>query len=185
MNQFKSKYNLIEHFASLGFTKGAEIGVSMGYFSEAMFKAIPNLELWCVDIWEPYRGNRWAASKEKNETFFKIAQERLTKYNSHIIKDTSMNAVKQFKPESLDFVYIDANHSFDYIMEDLINWTRIVRKGGIVCGDDYYNFRGAGVIEAVDAYTKAHGITFNLTDPYPDVMDRGFHEKPTFWWVKE
>ena len=95
-----------------------------------------------------------------------------------------MNAVKRIPDGSLDFVYIDSNHSYDYVMEDLINWSRKVRKGGIVSGDDYYNFGGAGVVGAVDDYTKAHGIKFELTDPYPEIMDRGHHEKPSYWWVK-
>jgi len=181
----KSKYDLLKHFGELGFTTGAEIGVSMGHLSEAMFKAMPNLKLYCVDVWMQYPGNRWAASNHKNEVYYRRACQKLAPYNSEIIRDTSMNAVKKIEDGSLDFIYIDACHAYDYVMEDLINWTKKVRKGGIVSGDDYYNFRGAGVMGAVDDYTKAHGIKFELTDPYPDVMDRGFHEKPSFYWVKK
>ncbi len=181
----KSKYDLIKHFAELGFTTGAEIGVSMGHLSEAMFKAIPNLKLYCVDVWMSYDGNRWAASQRRNDKYYRRACQKLAPYNSELIKDTSMNAVRRIPDGSLDFVYIDANHSYDYVMEDLINWTKKVRKGGIVSGDDYYNFRGAGVVGAVDDYTKAHGIKFELTDPYPEIMDRGFHEKPSFYWLKK
>lgn len=183
---FKSKYDLINHFAKLGFTKGAEIGVAEGYFSEAMFKAIPNLELFCVDLWEVYKGNRWGGSQERNDHHFKASCERLEKYNSHIIRGKSMDVVKNCPDESLDFVYIDANHSFDYVMQDLIEWSKKVRKGGIVALDDYYAFKGAGVIEAVDAYCKAHGIVPNFTDPYTDkIQDRGSQEQANAWWVKE
>ena len=101
-----SKYELLDYFNKLGFKKGAEIGVAEGYFSEAMFKAIPDLELYCVDIWHPYRGNRWSGSRERNESHFKKATERLSKYNTHIIKEMSMDAVKHFKDGSLDFVFI-------------------------------------------------------------------------------
>lgn len=97
-----------------------------------------------------------------------------------------MEAVKRFKNGSLDFVYIDANHSFNYVMQDLTEWSKKVRVGGIVSGDDYYHFRKAGVIEAVNAYTKAHSIKFNLTDPYSDkIRDRGSQEQPCYYWVKE
>lgn len=181
----KSKYDLIKHFASLGFTRGAEIGVAEGHLSEAMFKAIPNLHLFCVDIWSPYPGNAWSGSKERNDSHYKKTVERLVNYNATILREMSMDAVKKFDDESLDFVYIDANHSFDYVIQDLIEWSKKVRRGGIVSGDDYYHFRKAGVIEAVDAYTKAHGIKFSLTDPYPDkIKDRGSQEQPSFWWVK-
>jgi hypothetical protein len=55
-------------------------------------------------------------------------------------------------------VYIDANHDFDSVMMDLILWSRKVRSGGIVAGHDYDRSHMKGVVPAVDAYTKAHGI---------------------------
>lgn len=181
----KSRYELIKYFRKLGLTKGAEIGVAGGYFSEIMFKTIPNLHLYCVDAWTPYRGNLWSGSKLRNVNHFKTASKILSKYNSTIIREMSMDAVKKIKDNSLDFVYIDANHSFDYVMQDLIEWSKKVRLGGVISGDDYYHFRKAGVIGAVDAYTKAHGITFNLTDPIPEkVKNQGVLEQPNFWWIK-
>ena len=180
-----SKYDLLKYFNKLGFKKGAEIGVAEGFFSEAMCQAIPGLELYCIDIWKPYKGNRWSGGRERNEHHFKTAKRRLTGFNAHIMREMSMEAVKKFKYGSLDFVFIDSNHSFDYVMQDLIEWTKRVRVGGIVSGDDYYDFKGAGVIEAVNAYTKAHGIKFNLTDPYSKKLkDREGWEQPAYWWIK-
>lgn len=181
----KSKYDLIKHFEELGYSEGAEIGVAEGYLSVAMFKAIPNLHLYCIDNWAPYKGNAWSGSIERNEHHFNHASKILSHYNATIIRKMSMDAVKNFQDNSLDFVYIDGNHSFDYVMEDLIEWTKKVKVGGIVSGDDYYHFRKAGVIEAVDAYTHAHGIKFNLTDPYTNkILDRGSQEQPSYWWMK-
>jgi hypothetical protein len=181
----RSKYELLKHFAKLGFKVGAEIGVAQGSFSEAMFKAIPGLDLTCVDAWTPYDENRWGGSLDRNSHHFGVTLQRLSKYNAKIIRKFSMEAVKEIIPESLDFVYIDACHAFDFVMQDLIEWSKRVRKGGIVSGDDYYKFKGAGVIEAVDAYTKAHGIKFELTDPLTDkIQDRGSQEQPSFYWTK-
>ncbi len=189
--EFVTKYDLIKYFGELGFKRGAEIGVAGGDFSEYMCKTIPDLELWCIDIWHPYHGNRWSGSYERNENHFKNATEKLSKYNTHIMREMSMDAVKKFKDGSLDFVFIDANHAFDYVMEDLIEWTKKVRIGGIVSGDDYYPFKKGhqsygGVIGAVNAYTEAHGIKFNLTTPYTEhIRDRGADEQPVYWWIKE
>ncbi len=181
----KSKYQLIEHFKDRGYIVGAEIGVAQGYFSEAMFKAIPGLKLYCVDVWKWYRGNRWVPRNGRSDQYFEITKKRLAPYNAVIIRKFSMDALQDVPDGSLDFVFIDANHAFDYVMEDLIHWTKKVRVGGIVSGDDYFHFKKAGVIEAVDAYTKAHGITFELTDPLTDkIQDRGTQEQPCFWWVK-
>ena len=189
--EYKSKYDLIKYFNELGFKKGAEIGVAGGMFSEAICLAIPGLELWCVDIWHPYKGNRWSGSKERNENGFKGATERLAKYNTHIMREMSMDAVKKFRRGSLDFVFIDSNHAYDYVMQDLIEWTKRVKIGGVVSGDDYYVFKKghqnyAGVVEAVNDYTKAHGIKFELTDPLTNKLrDRGADEQPVYWWVRE
>ncbi len=77
--------------------------------------------------------------------------------------------------ESLDFVYIDADHRFDYVMEDLIAWGRKVRKGGIISGHDYYRFRNAGVVPAVDVYTHCHYVgEWFITD----------EKEASFFWVK-
>lgn len=182
----KSKYDLLKYLAELGYTKGAEIGVAEGVFSEAMFKAIPNLELICIDNWKPYKGNRFSGSFARNEHHYRVACERLEKYNALIIRSKSMDALKLVADESLDFVYIDANHGYDYVMQDLIEWTKKVRKGGMIIGDDYYYMEKAGVLEAVNDYTKYHNIKFNIIDPRPyKIMDRGSYEQPTFWWIKE
>lgn len=181
-----SKTELVKYFAKLGFKQGAEIGVADGFFSEYLIKNIPNLHLYCVDIWSPYRGNVWSGSILRNENNLKKTQERLSGHNVTIMRAMSVDAAKEVMDESLDFVYIDANHAFDFVMLDLIIWSKKVKSGGIISGDDYYHFRKAGVIEAVNAYTKAHGIKFNLTNPYiENKMDRGIPEVPNFWWIKE
>lgn len=182
----KTKYELIQHFAKMGYTRGAEIGVAEGHLSEYMLRNIPDLTLYCVDSWEPYKGNPWGGSVDRNEHHFKKTVDRLKPFQAHIIRERSMDAVKRFNEGTLDFVYIDSNHSFDYVMQDLIEWTKRVRKGGMVTGDDYFSFKRAGVIEAVNSYTKAHNIKFNLTDPLTDkIQDRGCQEQPTFWWIKQ
>ena len=84
--------------------------------------------------------------------------------NCKIIRKTSMEAVEGFEDESLDFVYIDANHEFRYIAEDLFEWTKKVKKGGIVSGHDYFYLRKGvsknfwHVAHVLNAYTQAFNI---------------------------
>jgi hypothetical protein len=141
-------------FAKLGYVKGAEIGVMQGKFSEALCQANPDLELLCIDLWDAY----YHYSASSGERHYKEAQERLASHNATLIKAASIDAAKDVADKSLDFIYIDGDHRFDYVMIDLILWSRKVRPGGIVSGHDYYRFRNAGVVPAVDVYTHVHGI---------------------------
>lgn len=159
--------------AELGFTVGAEVGVAQAKNAVNICASIPGLKLHCVDPWEKYALNPRA--HDNQEECHQWAIERLAPYDVEFHQAMSMDAVKKFKKHSLDFVYIDGHHSFDYIMQDLIEWSKIVRPGGIVAGHDYYRFRWAGVQNAVDSYTRAHQINeFFLTD----------EKEVTFFWAR-
>lgn len=59
-------------------------------------------------------------------------------YNTfEIIKDTSENASSQFQNNSLDFVFLDAGHTYDDVIKDIKYWYKKVKPGGIIAGDDY------------------------------------------------
>lgn len=154
--------DLAQLFAELGFKRGAEIGVAEGHYSEILLKANPDLELLLVDPWRRYDGNPYAHSQEHQDFSLNETKRKTAPYlNVKIMQDFSMNAVREVEENSLDFVYVDAHHGFDWVMEDLIAWGRRVRSGGIISGDDYYHFKRswAGVVEAVNAYTLGHRIS--------------------------
>ena len=164
------RQRLVEIFGEHGLIEGAEIGVDRGRFSEHMFKVIPNLHLYCVDPW------RWKLRGEKR---YNSTVERLGPHNATIIRKDSMDALIDIPNESLDFVYIDGDHTFDYVMSDIIWWTKKVRYGGMVSGHDYYRFRRGGVVAAVDAYTQQHGIVqWFITDYLKD-------RTPSWFWIRE
>ena len=162
----QNRTTLAKHFADCGFKVGAEVGVCDGYYSEVLCKNIPGLKLYAIDSWDLYEEYRDFRREESQ--YLKIyndACEKLKPYNCEIIKARSMDAVKKFEDESLDFVYIDANHAYEFVKEDIREWTKKVRKGGIVAGHDYYKTKAGnmGVINVVDEYIKEHGYKFNRT----------------------
>lgn len=175
-----NRNDLAKLFAELGFSMGAEIGVAEGKYSEVLLKANPSLELLLVDPWHRYAGNPQGKTKEKDEFAFSEAKRRTANYsNAQLFPGLSMDVVGEVSNNSLDFVYIDGHHGFDYVMQDLIEWSKRVRSGGIVSGDDYYHLSdrwGAGPVEAVQAYTNAHKIAIWFT------CDA--HKSVDFFWVK-
>lgn len=153
---------IAELFKDLGYKYGAEIGVKGGRNSRMIAKTIPGLKLLCVDPWR--------------EKMLSNAKKRLKNYDVTYMRMTSMEAVEQIKDRSLDFVYIDAVHTFDFVMQDIIKWSQKVKHGGIVSGHDYHPFGWSGVVKAVDAYTSAH----NIFDWYIT-----YDKKTSFFWVNE
>jgi predicted O-methyltransferase YrrM len=61
----------------------------------------------------------------------------------------SVEASKLYADESLDFVFIDADHSYEAVKRDIAAWLPKVKSGGIIAGHDYCVWPGFGVIEAV------------------------------------
>lgn len=153
-----SRRNLAKMFGLLNYKRGAEIGVAGGKNSLQICRYNPDVELLCVDTWQVYHGNRRGGPQDQHDRNYRQAESVLSPYNVTLVKGYSMDVVRTVELESLDFVYIDANHAFDYVMQDIIEWSKRVRRGGIVSGHDWYHFRGAGVVEAVNAYVEAHGI---------------------------
>jgi predicted O-methyltransferase YrrM len=143
------RYDMAGMFKDLGFRKGAEIGVDMGHFSEVLCQLNPEAKIYVIDPWQG-----------EYEPHYEIAKTRLVPYNCEIIKKTSLEACKDFGDESLDFVYIDADHSYKSVSEDIENWSRVVRKGGIISGHDYghykYKDRNLGSKRAINEYAAKH-----------------------------
>lgn len=150
-------------FREFGFRVGAEIGVERGIFSSVLLKAHPDLELFCIDSWSPYPGYIARINGDDLPLKYQEAQERLKKYHVHFYRQFSMQAVRRFKDNSLDFVYIDANHDFPYCFEDILEWEKKVRPGGIVSGHDYIKMRDGKpsrvrVVESLRFYTQLKPI---------------------------
>lgn len=151
---------LIKYFAECGFKYGAEIGVAKGVFSKYMMDTIPDLDLLSVDAYVPSGG----VSQRRRNSQYVEAKRALVKYaKNKLIFDTSLNVVSKIKEESLDFVYIDADHRFNSVMCDIIEWSKRVKKGGIVSGHDYTKRRTYGVVDAVDMYAKYNRVKVMLT----------------------
>jgi len=183
-SHIRSRVDLAKHFAELGFNTGAEIGVDGGFYSAELCKANPGLKLYCIDPWDLNEGKSSAHRVRK----YAEAKKILAPYNATLIKKLSMDAVKDFADGSLDFVYIDGNHNFDYVMMDIIEWSRKVKKGGIVSGHDYSDGTHVGVKDAVDVYVKHHFLRLELLNvPDPSCIPKDSDDKAglSWWFVKK
>lgn len=182
------RYGLADLFSELGFTTGAEIGVYRGEYSEVLCKANPKLKLYSIDPWDPHPEYTAYIKKETFVDAYDQAKKRLSNYNCEMIKKKSLDAARDFEDESLDFVYIDGDHSFQACTNDIVEWSKKVKTGGIIAGHDYIKHLPRSIIhvyQAVNGYTDALGIRPWFITAAKAVIDGVITaEERTFFWVK-
>lgn len=153
-----SRDDLPVFFKQLGFTTGVEIGVQWGINLEKYCQV--GLTMYGIDPFLSYPDHR---TTKYIEELYPAAVKKFSIYpNCKIIRKMSMDALNDFNKRSLDFVYIDGNHQFEYVANDLVYWSEKVKKGGIIAGHDYkcqhVDRANRFVGPVVDAFTKAYDI---------------------------
>lgn len=130
--------DLPELFKELEFKSGAEIGVLYGTYSETLCQNLPDTKIYSIDQWVHYPVYKNFRKAEMYEPIYQKAIKRLSQYsNNIIIRKSSIEALNEFEDNSLDFVFIDADHRFQYVVNDIAGWSKKVRKGGIISGHDF------------------------------------------------
>lgn len=130
---------------------GAEIGVYNGDNARYILNILDIQKLYLVDRWDMLA------------QYIPLLHEYKNNDKVELIKRYSNEAVFYFKDESLDFIYIDANHEYEYVVEDIKLWTPKVKIGGLIAGHDYIS--SPGVRKAVQETYK------------------GFCQCEEDWWV--
>jgi len=150
-----------------------EVGVDEGIFSEYLLEYWHGRKLLSVDPWLEMPPDEYtdtcntpqATMEEKYES----TKRRLVPFGdrSDIRRETSVEAAARVTPGSIDFVYLDARHSYEGVMEDLQVWFSLVRRGGLMAGHDYNDgvfVEGVhGVRSAVDEFFGVRAIPVRHT----------------------
>lgn len=185
-----NRVTLAELFGELGFKVGAEVGVERGLYTLTLASNNPDGKVYGVDAWKAYRGYRDHVSQDKLDRFYDETAERVKDFNVELIKGWSVDAASKFEDESLDWVYIDANHNFINVAKDLDAWVPKVKKGGIISGHDYIKRSnpslGQHVVEVVDAYVAAYKIKPLIILGRKEKIDGELRDNNRSWmWVKQ
>jgi len=157
---FSRRNEFIQILAEREAKIGVEVGTDRGVYAKQLCEGIPGLKLYCVDPWVAYTEGNDVHDQNKMEQIYKEAYDRVVNRGGTLIRETSTDAVEGFEDNELDFVFIDGNHSYENVLEDITEWTKKVKPGGIVAGHDFVkdDINGYGVIEAVIKYTTDNHI---------------------------
>lgn len=170
-DDIKTRLQLANHAAELGCRTAVEVGVHLGKHAAEMLKRCPSLEkLYCIDPWDgPHY--TWLMP---NDDRYAECQKRLAPFGDRVelIRTTSMEAVERFEIDSLDWVFIDAQHWYEYVLEDIRAWWPKCRTGGLFAGHDYYKRHGCRVPDAVKDFFTPLGREWHVTT-----------ERHASWWL--
>lgn len=182
--RWKVLTNLINNYDLKTFV---EVGTAEGKNLSFILDNTEIPEIWVIDPYEFYDGydeeNDVNAGKQKIQDNYEKAKETVLSNDcvTHI-RQRSTEAVSTFKNESIDIIFVDANHEYDYVMEDLKLWWPKVVSGGFMVIHDYTWVKKVDpddtndVIEAVDEFREATGS--QISNEWPD-------EERTFVLEKE
>lgn len=108
--------------------EGVEVGVHQGVNARSIIASWQGRMLHLVDPWK-------ATPRFFDNEIAQLVQEFEPRIIAH--RALSLDAAPTFQDEFLDFVYIDADHTYEAVLADLKAWYPKVRHGGILCGHDY------------------------------------------------
>ena len=90
-----------------------------------------------MDAWRDLPG--YEEEHHGHEQNYEITMAKMCEFPGHyeVVRELSLAAAAKFADESLDFVYLDADHSYESVKADLNAWNPKIRTGGLFAGDDY------------------------------------------------
>lgn len=147
----------------------AEIGVWLGEYSEAIIKCSNPKELYLIDMWDVQELKTEAYADyyihfTKTEQYLGVYNYLLNKFSSNenikLIRSDSVEASANFSDDFFDWVYIDADHSYQGVTNDLNAYYKKVKTGGFLCGHDWNAPEDAGVNDAVLDFVKSNDVEF-------------------------
>ena len=159
---------------------GAEVGVWFGVNADIILQTMPNVSLHLIDSWDMGGGTTMQGRPLRDwEAAYRAAQGVADRYpdRTRLIRAFSVDAARCAADGSLDFVFIDADHGYDGIRDDVRLWWPKIRIGGLFSGHDYRHHKNKtgefGVKRAVDEFAIECGHVVRLT--------RG----SVWYWIKE
>lgn len=163
---------------------GLEVGSLSGEFARTIMSRWKGRQLIMLDPWcrqpsdvykEPVNDTDWSSCMGSCEQLQREYRERI-----QLLRDYSPQAAAYFESGTLDFVYLDGNHSHEAVSADLRAWWPKVKNGGLFGGHDYRNDtvwpQNCEVKRAVSEWCSEMGLQLPHITRHPGCYS---------WWMKK
>ena len=137
---FPARTTLAKWARDNNWARGAELGLSLGETTFYLLGNCPDLFLVCVDTFAPVPGGDpvyyhevWDHPRRE-----RAWQRRAANYPGRfdLLRMTTLEAADRIPDGTLDFVYVDADHTFDGACDDIVAWAPKLKPGGWMTGHD-------------------------------------------------
>lgn len=150
---------------------GAEVGVETGNFSAILIRIARPARLHLIDPWEQVPGTDKGTGGRHGrggDELYAHVRRRFARgiERGQIIVHRCGSGDAASDLEALDWVYIDGDHSYQGVKDDLANYYPLVKPGGTLAGDDYGMLGlwwGDGIREAVDEFVAANDCQMTIS----------------------
>lgn len=159
--------------------KIAEVGVFLGHYAQIILDTCQPSQLHLIDPWEgsctagDKDGLNYIEVPDLEVAYREVCQRFVDNPFVNVMRGPSWKMLGMFPDYSLDFIYIDGDHSYEGVKSDLHIATR---KAWLVGGHDYHHQGLPGITQAVDEFCHDNGwsIAWITADGCPSfVLKRG------------
>lgn len=142
-----------------------EIGTYEARNAVSIMKELNVKSLTCIDPYQYYDDEQLTMIQLDEAK--QRAYSRLGSYGKKIkwIHATSHAAIKKIPDNSIDFIYIDGDHRYEYVKFELEHSWKKLKSGGVIAGHD---IDWPGVVQAIGEFTLHNNLKLHLR--YPDWM---------------
>jgi predicted O-methyltransferase YrrM len=167
-----------------------EVGTHLGGFASAFLRDWKGHTLFCIDHYPDFEGSNRAADFGQAMQALRSAKKEGQSFE--FIREPSLEAVKRFRPGSVDFVYVDGDHSFEAVLADLNAWWGPLAPGGILAGHDVVCFAAPMAPDnwGLAVQSAIMNFTHRLPDPVDcfiviEQLDLTFHGAPWSYYFQK
>ncbi len=194
-----SRHDLMAYLPKSNISTVVEVGVCEGINAQWLLENLSPDVLSLVDQWQAYSAKEppfyyvdgpeieqfmeqyLGGPSHEQATFDRLYAKTLKRFEGdkrvHVLRQSSRNAVEMFDDKTLDLIYIDADHAYEMVIDDLFIWeSKLKDDGYIVLNDHVINPTGSakyGVVQAVGTFLRSrldfYPIAMNLSN-YADLI---------------